>query len=89
MKKILLVCMLIVALVAMTGCTSQHLAKQWGGEMTIELNKGESLEMITWKDDDLWILTRERSVNEVPITHTFYESSSWGILEGTIYIVEN
>lgn len=53
MKKILLICMLIVALVAMTGCTSQHLAKQWGGEMTIELNKGEGLEMITWKDDNL------------------------------------
>lgn len=87
MKKIALVLLLLIALISMTGC-SQYMAKNWGGEMTIELEPGVGLEMITWKDDILWILTRERAVNEVPITHTFYESNDWNALEGTIYIVE-
>ena len=57
MKKIILVLLLLVSLLSMTGC-AQHMAKNWGGEMTIELEPGIGLEMITWKDDILWFLTR-------------------------------
>ena len=46
MKKIALVLLLLIALVSMTGC-SQHMAKNWGGEMTITLEPGVGLEMIT------------------------------------------
>lgn len=87
MKKILLVGLLLIILITVTGC-SQHMAKNWGGEMTIELEPGESLELITWKEDALWILTKERTEGVAPATHTFQESTDWGVFEGTIHIIE-
>lgn len=87
MKKVLLIGLLLIVLVSMTGC-SQHMAKNWGGEMTIELEPGKGLELITWKDDSLWILTKERPEDQAPVTHTFQESTDWGVFEGTIHIVE-
>ena len=62
--------------------------KSLGGEMTVELKPGQKLEEITWKDDSLWILTRPMREGETPETHKFYEDSEWGVLEGTVTIVE-
>jgi hypothetical protein len=47
-----------------------------------------ALEEITWKDADIFLLTRPMRENEKPETHTFTEMSNWGIFEGTVTIVE-
>lgn len=70
----------------LTGC--QTVTKDFGGEITIELNPGQKLEEITWKDSNLWILTRPFREGEKPETHTFYEDSEWGVFEGTVTVVE-
>ena len=45
--------------------------------------------MITWKDGgSLWYLTRPMREDEKPETHVFKQSSSYGIFEGTVTIVE-
>ena len=56
--------------------------------MTIELPKGQKLEEITWKDADLWYLTRPMREDENAETHTFQESTEFGVLEGTVTIIE-
>jgi hypothetical protein len=43
--------------------------------MTVELEPGQKLEEITWKEDSLWILSRPMRDDEVPETHTFYEDA--------------
>lgn len=84
MKKNILLAIMVLSL---TGC--QNTTKYWGGSMTIELPKGQKLEEITWKDDsDLWYLTRPMREDEVAETHTFQESSEFGVLEGTVTIIE-
>ena len=84
MKKIILLAIMVLSL---TGC--QNTAKNFGGSMTIELPKGQKLEEITWKDDsDLWYLTRPMREDEVAETHTFQESSEFGVFEGTVTIIE-
>ena len=84
MKKIILLAIMVLSL---TGC--QNTAKNFGGSMTIELPKGQKLEEITWKDDsDLWYLTRPMREDEIAETHTFQESSEFGVLEGTVTIIE-
>jgi len=87
MKKIILIIACISTLL-MTGCTEQNLTRSFGGNMTINLEPNEKLEEITWKEDELWYLTRPMRDDEEPETHSFKESSNFGIFEGTVTIAE-
>lgn len=89
MKKLSLVLIGIIAIICLSSCTRQMLTREWGGEMTIELPKGQELMMVTWKDDDLFYLTRPMAPDYVPTTKTFQESSSFGIMESTVYFKES
>lgn len=58
--------------------------------MTLRLEPDQKLEMITWKDDDsLWYLTRPMRDDEEAEVHTFQQSSEFGIIEGTVTIIES
>lgn len=84
MKKVIAI--ILVALM-LTGCHT--VTKELGGSMTVELEPGQKLEEVTWKDTDLWLLTRPFREGEEPETHTFQEDSEWGVMEGTVTIVES
>ncbi len=86
MKKILFV---IALFVCMCSCTQNVRTRVYGGEMTIKLPPGQELMEATWKNSDLYYLTRPMSEDYVPVTKTFQESSSLGVLEGTVYFVES
>ena len=77
---------LLVLSVALFSCTSNERARNFGGTEHINLNKGERLVNVTWKQDDLWILTKQDS--NKPSTYTFKEKSSYGVMEGQIIITE-
>ena len=79
---------IILSLGLLTGC-DQGVARSLGGDMTLELEPGQKLEMITWKEDSLWYLTRPMRDDEEPETHTFQQSSEFGVFEGTVTIVES
>lgn len=82
---------MIIATLGLTMCLTgcQGVTKNLGGSMTLELEPNQKLEEITWKDDDsLWYLTRPMREDEVAETHTFQQSSEFGIFEGTVTIIE-
>lgn len=83
--KALVACGIAVSLLA--GC-QQGVAKSFGGSMTMELEPNTKLEMITWKDDSLWYLTKPMTETDIAETHTFRQSSEFGIFEGTVTIIE-
>lgn len=85
-KKILSVILIIILVISLCGC--QVAARKLGGDVTIELEPNQKLEMITWKNSDLWYLTRPMTANDVAETHVFQESSIFGIVEGTVTIIE-
>lgn len=89
MKKRLVIIGIIAATIGviMTGC--QGAARSLGGSITLRLDPGLKLEEITWKDDSLWYLTRPMREDEVPETHTFQQSSEWGVFEGTVTVIES
>ena len=62
--------------------------KRFGGTAELDLPANTKLINVTWKDDELWTLTREMKPNESPETYKFTEDSKWGILEGTYVIKE-
>ena len=77
MKKLLLGAILLFSTLS---CTDNQRARTFGGEETIELPKNRVLLNATWKQADLWLLTKDTLTNEV----FFNEKSNWGVLEGTI-----
>lgn len=86
MKKIIMI-LLSIMTIGLTGC--QGMAKNYGGDISLELEAGLKLEEITWKDDSLWYLTRPMREDELPETHVFRQSSEWGIFEGTVTVIEH
>ena len=86
MKKVALV---LIVIMLVCGCTSQKRAKSFGGTSTENLEPGKKLINITWKDSNLWILTKQMKPGDVPETYEFTESSSVGILQGKIIIKES
>lgn len=86
-KKILSVILIIILVISLCGC--QAAARNLGGDVTIELEPNQKLEMITWKNSDLWYLTRPMTANDIAETHVFQESSIFGIVEGTVTIIES
>ena len=55
--------------------------------MTLELPANQKLEEITWKDDNLWYLTRPMREDEEAEIHTFQASTAWGVFEGTVTVI--
>ena len=74
-----MVAITLLALI-LTSCTGNQRARTFGGEEVVELPKNRVLLNSTWKQDNLWILTKDTITNEM----FFQEKSSFGLLEGTI-----
>jgi len=84
MKKLIVISVIVMAI--LSGCTDNMRARNFGGKQTIELEKNQRLVNVTWKGDDLWILTKQGMTK--PSVYEFKEDSSFGAFEGTITIKE-
>lgn len=72
-----------------SSCTQNERIKHWGAEGTIILPKGRKLVTVTWKESELWYLTKPMTETDVAESYRFQEESSWGIMEGTYNIIES
>jgi hypothetical protein len=79
---------LLPLLLLFSACTKNEKAKNYGGTAEIDLPNGQKLVTATWKDDDLWYLTRPMLPCDSAVTYTFKEKSSFGYMEGTYIIHE-
>jgi hypothetical protein len=86
MKKLVI---LAVILFSFTACTENSRVKNFGGEGTINLPKGRKLVTVTWKETQIWYLTRPMDSSDVAQTYQFHEESSYGVMEGTYNIIES
>ena len=79
MKKTAL---LAITLLSLVSCTENQRARGFGGTMNVKIEKHEKFINVTWKNDDLWVITQDT------ITGIFYcrENSSFGVLEGCVII---
>ena len=89
MRTRILVMTAITTILALSLMGCQTATKSLGGNTTLELEPNEKLEEITWKDASLWYLTRPMTEDDIAETHVFKQSSNWGVLEGTVTIVES
>lgn len=90
-KKIKIVLLLALTFIfpgMMSSCTDNQLARNYGGKSQIILPKGQKLINATWKNDDLWFLTRPMKTEDQPETYLFKEDSSFGLMQGEVSIKE-
>ena len=86
MKKVIFT---IAAIAALTSCTENERVKQWGGTGNLEIPADQKFVNVTWKETELWIVTRDRTAADTTYdTYQFQEESSYGIMEGTYIIKE-
>lgn len=83
-KHLILISSLIVC-----GCTENQRARNFGGNMTVNVERGQKVVNVTWKGADLWILTRPMRVNETAEVLTFKENTKFGMLEGKVTLEES
>jgi hypothetical protein len=84
MKKFLILSLLSVSFFS---CTENARVKSWGGTGDVILENKKLITM-TWKEGNLWMLTRNlKSTDDLDI-YNFEEKSSFGMIEGTYIIRE-
>lgn len=88
MKRILGLGLILMVVLGITAC-SNTLSKEYGGTMKLELEPNQKLVNITWKDTELWYLTRPMKENEEAETLTFQEKNNTGLMEGKVIIIES
>lgn len=70
----------LIAAVLFASCTANQRAKRYGGKETYDLKPNEILVNATWKDDNMWVLTKDTLTKKM----YFREKSSWGVWQGEI-----
>ena len=79
MKKTLIA---LLGVIALSSCTENQRARSFGGTEEVSLKPNEVVLNVTWKQDQMWICTKDTLTNTV----YFREKSSWGMLEGAVIL---
>jgi hypothetical protein len=86
MKKLLIA---LVAILALTSCTEQIRARQFGGKIEIDVPSGYKVTSATWKASDIFYFIEPMEENYTPKEKKFIESSSYGVLETEVTFREH
>lgn len=89
MKKFITFILALVAVVAFSSCTENLRARTYGGTTTIDLDPGQKLLEVTWKETSIWYLTEPMEPGYEPKTKVFQEDSRFGVMEGKVIFVEH
>jgi len=87
MKKLFIVVFIVYVLFSLNGC--QSLSRKFGGNITINIEKGNKVVNAEWEHDTLDILTRPMHDGEFAETLTLHEHSNFGVMQSTVYIIES
>ena len=88
MRKTIKQILVVSAFAITASCTENKKARTFGGTAKLELPVGQKLINVTWKESNLWHLTRPMVATDTAATYTFHEQSSLGVWEGTYIIIE-
>jgi hypothetical protein len=89
MKSILKFVLILIASAMLLSCTENERAKNYGGTLIINLDSGQKLVDVTWKETSLWYMTKPMVEGDVVETYTFKEESSYGLIQGKVIFKES
>lgn len=70
----------ILVCITYISCTDNARARTFGGKEVVQLKSNEKLINVTWKNNNMWLLTQDTLTSEF----FFREKSSWNVFEGEI-----
>lgn len=88
MKKLIKFLLIIIAVASFTGCTEQIRARQFGGNIDINVPAGYKVTSATWKENDLFYFIEPMEEGYEPKEKMFIESAAFGIMESQITFKE-
>ncbi len=80
---------MLALLLSLLACTDNQRSKVLGGTVEIRVPCDQSVFDVTWKHDSLWYAIQPAGPNWSPETKRFKESSSLGVIEGEVILVES
>lgn len=81
-------CLIALLLAASAACTSNIRSRYYGGVHVEKLPPNRKLVTVSWKETSLWIMTKPMTSADVAEKYELKESSSLGIVQGTVVIEE-
>lgn len=87
MKK-LFVFISLIGLLSLTSC-EQYVARKFGGNVNINVEKGYKVTSATWKGTDLFYFIEPMEEDYQPKVKKFIESSNVGVLESKVIFIES
>lgn len=81
-NKLFFMVVTVITVITFLSCTDNQRARKFGGKEEIQLKPNEVLINITWKESNMWVLTKDTTTN----IKYFRENSNWGVWEGEIII---
>lgn len=88
MKKLNIALIAAVVLLLVSSCTDNVRARQFGGTSYIDVTRGQKVIGVTFKENNIWILTRPAKAGEVAEVIEFIEHSNFGVLNGKVILKE-
>lgn len=88
MKKLLILLVIVLTMIAIF-CIENQGARGSGGNMTVQLPKGQKVTMATWKGLSLFYMLEPMEEGYIPKTKIFVGDSNWGILQSKITFIES
>lgn len=78
----------IIGLLFLTSC-EQYVARKFGGDIDIKVEKGYKVTSATWKETDLFYFIEPMEEGYQPKIKKFIESSNYGVLESEVIFIES
>lgn len=88
-KWLWLVIAILLSVGIYAGIDNQAITKTMGGTTTVILEPNRKLVSLSWKDNNLWVLSRNMEPRETPDTYHYDERSRFGVLEGRVIVIES
>lgn len=82
--------LLLISFLSFAACNDSNAgSRNLGGTMRFDIPCNQKLVNVTWKEDDLWYLTRPMNLSDKPSVLVFQEKSHYGMLQGKVIISES
>lgn len=80
--------LVIMITLLFSSCTENERVKNLGGSGKFAISPDEKFVNVTWKETQLWVLTRIRTTSDTTYeTYKFREKSNYGVIKG-VYTIE-
>ena len=79
----------IAVLILCGSCTENFVARNLGGTLKVEVEKGYRVTSATWKADGLFYFIEPMPEDYQPQTKKFIENSGYGVMDGMVVFIES